>query len=47
MGYLMLMAADVELLEGAEFVRDVEVVRRRVVGPGHGASDAKGYRPPV
>ena len=46
MGYLMLMAADVELLEGAEFVREVEVVRRRVAGPQHGASDAKGYRPP-
>lgn len=47
MGYLMLMAADVELLEGDEFVRQVEVVRRRVGGPGHGASDANDYRPPT
>ncbi len=47
MGYLLLEAADVELLDGAEFVRDVEVIRRRVAGPQHGASDAKGYRPPT
>lgn len=46
-GYLLLMASGVELLEGDEFVRQVDVIRRRVAGPQHGASDAKGYRPPA
>lgn len=47
MGYLLLEAAAVELLAGGEFVREVEVVRRRVAGPQHGASDAKGYQAPA
>ena len=44
---LLLAAADPPYLDKPAFLAEIEVVRKRVAGPGPGASDSKGYRPPA